>query len=243
MTGRAIQYVLVLAVTILAGIGLSRECARCVESPKPGLIRPARSLAQVRGEWVEPPRLAFHPADASRVLSLQHEASTKSVRRAGKTGNGALAAPQGNGGSTWLLVTGGSLIFVALIMRCQLARDATTDAATAARAAATNTVLEMLIANKLPIVEESLALPHESQIFGRPLLESPYRRDTAHALDGPHFAIEAGRPARAAAMTDRPVRHTPIARPARAVRVDQSHPPGGPGELDRALAALQGDQP
>jgi hypothetical protein len=142
-----------------------------------------------------------------------------------------------------MFVAGGVLVFVALIMRYQLARDVTTQPANAARAVETNTVLEMLIANRLPIVEESLPLPRESQIFGRPLLESPNRRDVAHALDGPHFAIEAGRPPRAAAMTDRTVRHAPIARPARAVRVDQSHPPGGPGELDRALAALQGDQP
>jgi hypothetical protein len=243
MTGRVFQYILVLAATILAGIGFSRECAQCVESPKPGLMRPGRALAQVGGELVEPPRLAFHPADAPRVLSLQHEAPAKSARRAVEAGIGASVARQGVARSTWLLVAGGALVSVALILRYELVRDATTEPATAARAAATRTVLEMLIANKLPIVEESLALPHESQIFGRPLLESPYRRHTAHALDGPHFAIEAGRPTPAAAMTDRPVRRAPIARPARAVRVDQSHPPGGPGELDRALAALQGDQP
>ncbi len=243
MTGRVLQYCLVFIVTILAGIGFSRECARCAELPKPGLIRPAMSLTRVRGELVEPPRLAFHPADAPRVLSLQHEAPTKSVRRARGAGNGAVVARRGFARSTWLLVAGGALIFVALIMRFQLAREVATQPANARRAAATDTVLQMLIANRLPIVEESVPLPHESQIFGRPLLESPYRRDRAHALDGPHFAIEAGRPVRAAAATDWPVRHAPIARPARTVRVDQSHPPGGTGELDRALAALQGDQP
>jgi len=243
MTGRVFQYVLVLAATILAGIGLSRECARCVESPKPRFIHPAHPLTRVRGEMVEPPRLAFHPADAPRVLSLQHVAPTKPVRRAGEAGGGASVARKEAPRSTWLLVAGGALVSAALVMRYQLARDAKTEPATAARAATTSTVLDMLIANTLPIVEESLALPHESQIFGRPLLESPYRRNTAHALDGPHFPIEAGQSARATAMTDRPVRHAPIARPARAVRVDQSHPPRGPGELDRALAALQGDQP
>jgi hypothetical protein len=103
-------------------------------------------------------------------------------------------------------------------------------------------VLEALIANKLPIVEEALALPHESQIFGRPLLESPYRLDTAHALSGPHFVTKPHWPAQAAANPDRPARHAPMARPGRDLRVDQAQPPAGPGALDRALAALKGEQ-
>jgi hypothetical protein len=134
------------------------------------------------------------------------------------------------------------LVFVALILRYQVARDAVTQPASAARVESTTTVLEALIANRLPIVEESLVLPHERQIFGRPLLESRYRRDRAQALDGPHFVTNPRRPVEAPAMPDLPAQRPPSASRDRDRRVDQAHPPGRPGELDRALAALQGDQ-
>src|SRR5437016_3221155 len=119
MTGRAFQYCLVGSVTILFGIGFSRECARCAEAPKPGLIHPAMSLMRVGGELVEPPRLAFHPGDAPRVLSGQHEAATQTLRRASGPRKGAAVARQGIALSPWLLAAGAALVFGALIMRCQ----------------------------------------------------------------------------------------------------------------------------
>jgi hypothetical protein len=242
MTGRAFRYFLVFGATILAGIGFSRECARCAELPKPGLIHPAMSVTRVRGESIEPPRLAFHPHDAVRVVADQQGTPTKPLRREPGQRTGAGAARQGFARSTWMFAAGGVLVFVALILRYQVAHDAATQPASEVRTISTTTVLEALIANRLPIVEEALVLPHERQIFGRPLLESPYRRDRAHALEGPHFAIGPRRPAKAPAMADVTAPRAPGASPDRDHRVDQAHAPGGRGELDRALAALQGDQ-
>ncbi len=55
--------------------------------------------------------------------------------------------------------------------------------------------LQLLISNALPIVEEPVRLPTEATIFGRPRLDSPHRFDTAHALHGPHYAVEPATPA------------------------------------------------
>jgi hypothetical protein len=211
--------------------------------PKSGLIRPAMSLTRVRGEFIEPPRLAFHPADASRVLSGRHETPTATPGRAHETRTGTAIHREGFGRSRWLLGAGGALILVALIAQWQWKRDSVSDFAGAPGADSTTHVLESLIANRLPIVEEALALPHESQIFGRPLLESPYRRDKAHALCGPHFITNRRRPAQAPTMSDRLVRHPASASKSRDFRVDPAHPPTGVGAFDRALAALHGVEP
>jgi hypothetical protein len=243
MTGRAFEYCLVFAVAILVGIGFPRKCSQSIEVPKAGLIHPAMSLTRIGGELVEPPRLAFHPADATRALSDRHESATVTLRRARDARSGSAVARPGIGRSTWLLLAGGGLLTLSLILRWQLARSPVAQATNPASAESMTNVLESLIANRMPIVEEALPLPHEAQIFGRPLLESPYRCDAAHVLHGPHFAIESMRPVKAATTTDWPVRHPPMARPVPSARVvDQAHSPAGRGELDRALATLQGDQ-
>jgi hypothetical protein len=104
------------------------------------------------------------------------------------------------------------------------------------------TALEVLITNRLPIVEEPLLLRNESQIFGRPRLESQYRVDAPHALHGPHFAADSRGLEQARATTHATVRQPHVAWQDGNVRVDEGHPATGPGALDRALAAL-GERP
>ncbi|HLJ09716.1 MAG TPA: SLBB domain-containing protein [Planctomycetaceae bacterium] len=104
-------------------------------------------------------------------------------------------------------------------------------------------VLDKLIANSLPIVEEQVALTSRTQIFGCPTLESQFRVDAPHALAGPHYRVE---PARTGAMSAAPraPRHAPKISEthARKIRIDGAHPPSARGALDRALAAFEKGQ-
>jgi len=108
--------------------------------------------------------------------------------------------------------------------------------------------LELLISGSLPVVEEPLQLPYESEIFGRPRETSPYRTDPAQALSGPHYVLQpsaSASPAVAvvAAAYDEQAQEPPRAPVERKVRVDLRHPRSTVSVLDRALATFQGEQP
>jgi hypothetical protein len=103
--------------------------------------------------------------------------------------------------------------------------------------------LELLISGELPMVDEPLQLPYESQIFGRPLEASPYRTDPAQALGGPHY-IPQPSPAATAAVVAAEQPPDPASVPAgRKFRVDMRHPRSTASVLDRALATFEGEQP
>jgi hypothetical protein len=90
-------------------------------------------------------------------------------------------------------------------------------------------LLEPLIANALPVVDESLPLPALARIHGRPVANLRYRFDAAHPVGDPHFAQESP------TKSDEPmpihwIPATRIAHP--------STQQTGPSALERALVAV-----
>jgi hypothetical protein len=110
--------------------------------------------------------------------------------------------------------------------------------------------LELLISGALPIVEEPLQLPYESEIFGRPLDNDPNRTDPAQALSGPHYApqpisLPIAQPGPAATETvvvPESVQDSPTVAADWQMRVDVRHPRSTASVLDRALATFEGEQ-
>ena len=107
--------------------------------------------------------------------------------------------------------------------------------------------LELLISGKLPIVEETLQLPYESAIFGRPLDTSPYRTDPAQALSGPHYVpqpiSQPVPPTTEEIVVAENSRDEATVVADRKVRFDMRHPRSTASVLDRALATFEGEQP
>lgn len=50
-------------------------------------------------------------------------------------------------------------------------------------------LLKPLIANSLPIIEETLVLPALARLHGRPIVIERYRLDSAHSVGDPHFVV------------------------------------------------------
>lgn len=241
--GRALQYCLVYGATILAGIALSRECARSTGTPKPCRVHHATAVARVNGESALPPRLASHPPDALRVIP---DRTRTPMPARGSEARIPLDSPPVRPGivrSPWLLPAGGGLILVSLILRWKLPQRPADEAKILAETRSSAAVLEALIANRLPIVEEPLLLRHEMQIFGRPKNEPQFRIDAAQSLHGPNYALKSEPAGRTAARTGVDRRNSQAAgSDGNLTRVDHGeYRLAGPGALDRALAVLEGD--
>lgn len=99
--------------------------------------------------------------------------------------------------------------------------------APAARTPTHATLIDQLIHNELPLVEEPFEYPAGVKLHGQPV-EVTRRKDTAHRLPEPHFAAEVPRAEPASAGR-------------RSLRVDRTQEPRR-GLLDRALATVNKDE-
>ena len=218
-------YRALIAVAILLGIGLCRPAAH---GGIPGALP------------VEPARLTSRREELRPALRESPPTAAGSIRRHPAISRVTAQSRPDYSRARVVLVVGAVAFCGALLLRSQLARRSGPDIQrTADRATGIRTSLDALISNSLPVVEEALPLPQQSQIFGRPLLESPFRVDAAEALNGPHFPIKLVRPEGQPPPAQADARPSPATGTGRQTRVDGAHSPASLGALDRALAAIE----
>lgn len=186
----------------------------------------------VDAEGIEPD--AEWPAGATRVV-LRERAETSPNDTVGSVVPSPFA-PRFDDTRTGLLVVcagaaaGG--LWLAFVHRRTAQRDSRS--ATASKMAVDVDLLNPLIANALPVFEETLIFPRMARLHGRPIVSDRYRLDAAEPIGEPHFF-----PAPAPIEVDVDVVHWVSA--AEPGVKEPSFRRFGPSPLERALAAVEGE--
>jgi hypothetical protein len=186
----------------------------------------------IEAEEIEPD--VEWPAGATRV-ALRERAETSPADFGGSVVPSPFA-PRFDETRTGLLVVcagaaaGG--LWLAFVHRRSGRRDARI--ATVPPVAVDVDLLKPLIANVLPVIEETLMFPRMARLHGRPIASERYRLDAAQPLGEPHFSSTPG----------------PIEVDVDVVHWVSAAEPGvkepsfrryGPSALERALATVEGD--
>lgn len=230
-----------------ATVRLSTKVDSPSAMPHPPQESIPQALTRLRAATNAPARLPIRPdiaigelpASRRTTKKLDHPSPPDHLAQADRVPAQASAGFPATG----LLVLVGAIgVSTIVLSRLRTRRQREPVAPEAALPAAEGTkALKALISNSLPVFEEALPLSRESEIFGRPRLDSPYRVDVAHALSGPHYAVEPVQsvPAPSRAGVEVNLRRPADDRPAKNIRVDRAHPRSSLGALDRALATFE----